>query len=166
MRCVDCYFFNTSVWAGREMQSCENRGELAQNAICNNFRHKDEPEAEGEILHKIALPPEAQKTADAVGALAKGDYKKVFHEILAESFVLEQDANAALEGARAQLQVTGARVQLDGTAYRKYADRLVELWTLHRIVMATGMGHYADVIMQREIENRFPPPTPARKAKT
>lgn len=187
-RCVDCHWFHSPVEFGREKRSCEDLGESPSNKACTNFvdRLHDGRPHEGDIDPSIPnkfnaarrkaegypepnrvptvtpknfnIPPDAKKILTQLGALSDMKYRDIFHEVLAESFTLEQDSELALKTIQAQLQTQGAEVVLEGFAYQRYASRLAELWTLHRLILAMGLAPYLDQIMAAEIEYRFKPP--------
>lgn len=130
--CQDCRFFRLGV--GRDGKSCQDIGERPNGVACESFR--PEPQVG-------ALPPEA--------------HRDVFHEILAESFVLEQDVRLAVDTIKAQLQTQGASIDVDGKDFRSSAGRLVDLYVVYRLIMTVGLGRYADEIMAAEIQRRFLP---------
>jgi hypothetical protein len=140
MRCRNCAWFRRL--RGRVPTTCRDVGEEADNEACSQFEI-DEPERE---------PPDPKT---AVGALLDQPYREIFHEILAENFVLEQDVRIAVDTIRAQLQAQGANIAIDTTYFERQADRLVRLYVLYRMTMAVGMQQYTERIIENEIERMF-----------
>jgi len=140
MLCRDCAWFHRP--RGRVATTCRDVGEDADNEACPQFENR-EPE------HVVA-EPEA-----AVGALVHQNYRDIFHEMLAESFTLEQDSKLAVATIRAQLQAQGANIEMDPATFSRQSGRIVDLYVLYRLVLAMGLGRYADKIMETEIERVF-----------
>lgn len=192
-RCVDCHWFYAKVTHGRAERSCEDLGEQANDKACDSYverlqdgrphrgeidpgipnkfnvaRRKAEGYPEADRVPTVTpldieLPPEVQKIVAQIGALSDINYRDIFHEILAEGFTLEQDAELALKTIQAELQTQGAEVVLEGMSYQRYASRLADLWALHRLILAMGLAPYLEEIMSTEINNRFRSPTPKPK---
>lgn len=140
MRCRDCAWFHRP--RGRTPTTCRDVGEEPDNEACSQF----------EIEAPEASVPDPAAT---IGALEYQQYRDIFHEVLAESFVLEQDARLAVDTVRAQLQTQGANVAMDPTTFNRQAGRLVDLYVLYRLVLACGLSRYVDDIMKREIDRIF-----------
>lgn len=140
MKCGDCRWYLTQI--GRIARSCRDRGEEHASEACLQFEpNVSEPET---------LPP-----AEAVGALVHQHYRDIMHEILSESFVLEQDVMIAIDTIRAQLQTQGANISMDASSFRSTANKLIDLYVLYRLSCAIGLGRFADSIVQHEIGRRF-----------
>jgi len=123
---------------GRDGQTCQDQGEVRTGAAC--------PRYAAEIVN--------------VGALPVPSYREIFKEVLAESFVFEQDLKLAVDEVAAQLQAQGATVSLNerGDNYPEFrvtGERLVDLYVTYRLCMALGLARYADPIMEKEIERKF-----------
>ena len=140
MQCRQCAWFRRP--RGRTPTTCRDVGETADSEACPQFE-VDAPD------------PEPPKPAEMIGALTHERYSDIFHEVLAESFVLEQDARVAIDTIRAQLQTQGANITLDPTRFDRQTGRLVDLYVLHRLVNAIGLSRYADRIMETEIARVF-----------
>lgn len=151
MQCRHCAWFRRA--RGRTPTTCRDVGELATNDACEQFE-VDAPE------------PKHPSPRELVGALAHERYSDIFHEVLAESFVLEQDARIAIDTIRAQLQTQGANISLDPVRFERQTGRLVDLYVLHRLVNAMGLSRYSDRILDVEIERMFrDADAPMRKSK-
>ena len=140
MQCRHCAWFRRP--RGRTPTTCRDVGERAENDACPQFE-VDAPE------------PEPPNPREFVGALTHQRYSDIFHEVLAESFVLEQDKQIATDTIRAQLQTQGANISLDSTRFDRVSGRLVDLYVLYRLTMAMGLSRYADRIMETEIARVF-----------
>jgi hypothetical protein len=90
-----------------------------------------------------------------VGALTHQSYRDIFHEVLAENFVLEQDLRVAVDSIKAQLQAQGANIALDPKTFERQAGRLMDLYVLYRLGLVVGLGRYIDDIMRVEISRLF-----------
>lgn len=140
MQCRNCAWFHRP--RGRTPTTCRDVGEEPTNEACLQFEvHAPEPEP---------VEPSA-----AVGALTQETYRDIFHEVLAETFVLEQDARIAVDTIRAQLQTQGVNIDLEPGAFNRQAGRLVDLYMLYRLSLVIGLGRFADHIMKCEIERVF-----------
>ncbi len=129
--CGNCRSFRL-VW-GRGSETCEQRGEGPTNPPCPQYR----------------------ATTANVGALPDQDYADVFHEILAESFVMEQDLRLSVDTIKAQLQTQGANIEVDSLDFNRSSSRLIDLYVLYRLTMAIGLARYSDEIMVAEIQRQF-----------
>jgi hypothetical protein len=151
MRCRNCAWFHRP--RGRTPTTCRDVGEEPGNEACPQFE-VEEPEP------SVPDPPAA------VGALLHQNYRDIFHEVLAESFTLEQDAKVAVDTVRAQLQAQGANISVDPASFNRQAGRLVDLYVLYRLALAVGLSRYVDRIMEMEIarifRDRDKPKTPMR----
>ena len=136
MQCRHCAWFRRA--RGRTPTTCRDVGEVADNDACAQFE-VDAPE------------PEPPKPAELVGALSRERFSDIFHEVLAESFVLEQDARVAVDTIRAQLQTQGVNISLDPTRFERQSGRLIDLYVLYRLVNAVGLARYSDRIIETEI---------------
>lgn len=137
MQCRHCAWFRRA--RGRTPTTCRDVGERSENEACAQFE-VDAPES---------APPTPK---ELVGALSRERFSDIFHEILAESFVLEQDARVAIDTIRAQLQTQGANISVDPTRFERQSGRLVDLYVLYRLINAIGLARYADRIIETEIE--------------
>ncbi len=151
MRCSDCHWFENAPPVGRKSLPCIEQGELAQNEACEYFREREVSNVP--TLPRQEITPEKAKRV--IGALGNESYHDIFREIIAESFTLEQDSRLAMLNVQAQLQQQGAEIVLDGDEYKRYADRLVDLYVLYRMACATGLGRWADDIVTAEISRKF-----------
>jgi hypothetical protein len=140
MQCRHCAWFRRP--RGRTPTTCRDVGELPDSDACSQFE-VDVPE------------PDPPKPAEFVGALAHEQYRDIFHEVLAESFVLEQDAKIAIDTVGAQLQTQGANISLDPVKFERQTGRLVDLYVLYRLVNVIGLVRYCDDIMKTEIARVF-----------
>jgi hypothetical protein len=140
MRCKSCAWFRRP--RGRTPTTCRDVGEAADNEACAQFE-VDAPE------------PAPPTPAELVGALSRERFSDMFHEILAESFVLEQDARVAVDTIRAQLQTQGANITLDPGRFERQSGRLVDLYVLYRLVNVVGLARYADRIIETEIDRMW-----------
>lgn len=140
MRCRNCAWFHRP--RGRTPTTCRDVGEEAGNEACLQFEVE-------------APEPEKPDPVSAVGALEHQDYRDIFHEVLAESFTLEQDSKLAVATVRAQLQAQGANIEMDPAAFNRQAGRLVDLYVLYRLTLSMGLGRYVDRIMETEIARVF-----------
>lgn len=140
MRCRHCAWFRRP--RGRTPTTCRDLGEEPDRDACPQFE-PDVPE------------PEIPEPEQYVGALTQQHYRDIFHEVLAESFVLEQDAKVAIDTVRAQLQTQGANIQLDPARFQRVSGRLTDLYVLYRLCMAVGLSRYVDGIMEQEITRMF-----------
>lgn len=150
MQCRHCAWFRRP--RGRTPTTCRDVGEQPDNEACPQFE-VDAPE------------PEPPKPAEFVGALARERFSDIFHEILAESFVLEQDARVAVDTIRAQLQTQGANISLDSSRFDRQTGRLVDLYVLYRMINATGLARYADRIIEQEIQRVWQNESSAKKSR-
>lgn len=140
MRCKNCAWFHRP--RGRTPTTCRDVGEEATNEACSQF----------EVMTPETQVPDPPGT---VGALLHQEYRTIFHEILAESFVLEQDAKLAVDTVRAQLQAQGANIAMDPASFNRQCSRVVDLYVLYRLVLASGLSRYVDRIMEQEISRVF-----------
>lgn len=131
------------------MLSCNDLGEKAHSQSCDNFlKRREDNQDVSEWVEGL------------LGALSDVKFRDVFHEIVAENFALDQDYRLAIATIQAQLQTQGAHVSVDETQLERYADRLIDLYVLYRMINAIGMGRYTDEIMKAEIERKFRAFTP------
>jgi len=158
MRCVDCHWFETKVKFGRDLRSCQDLGELPQNEACANFSplNPSASDVPVEVTPKKDMTPD--EVESAIGALTKQKYRDIFHEILAESFVMEQDVRLSVQTIRAQLQTQGAEVSAEAKDFERAAGKLVDMYVLYRLINATGMAAFTDKIMDIAIRKAFEPP--------
>lgn len=140
MQCRNCAWFRRP--RGRTPTTCRDVGEEPTNDACAQFEI-DAPE------------PEPVEPKAAIGALTRESYRDIFHEVLAETFVLEQDAQIAVDTIRAQLQTQGVNIALEPAAFTRQAGRLIDLYVLYRLTLAIGLGRFTDQIITREIERVF-----------
>jgi|GEM_PF-4813407 len=140
MMCRDCAWFRRP--RGRVPTTCADVGEEPEGDACPQFE-VDAPE------------PEVPEPAAFVGALTRQSYRDIFHEVLAENFVLEQDARLAIDTVRAQLQAQGANIAMEPSSFNRQAGRLIDLYVLYRLVLAVGLSRYVDDIMRTEIVRMF-----------
>jgi len=140
MRCRNCAWFHRP--RGRTPTTCRDVGEEAGNDACPQF--------------EVATPePTEPDPVAAVGALQHQNYRDIFHEVLAESFTLEQDAKLSVATVRAQLQAQGANIEMDPAAFNRQSGRIVDLYVLYRLVLSMGLSRYVDKIMETEIDRVF-----------
>jgi hypothetical protein len=151
-RCFDCHWFENAPPSGRRSKPCADLGELAQSESCDNFVEKLIDKPAPALPRKPVTPVEA---GNIIGALMHEEYRTIFGEVIAEGFVLEQDADLALKNIRAQLETQGANIALEGNEYKRIADKLIYLYKTYRLILAVGLGRYADEIMAQEIANRY-----------
>lgn len=149
MRCKHCAWFHRP--RGRTPTTCRDVGEEAANEACSQF----------EVMEPERSVPDPDAT---IGALTHQEYRTIFHEVLAESFVLEQDARLAVDTVRAQLQAQGANIAMEPASFNRQCSRVIDLYVLYRLVLATGLSRYVDRIMDQEIVRVFSD-QPERKAK-
>jgi len=139
MKCQDCKFYNQPV--GR---------------IPNVCRDREDGEAESCLQFEPYVPePQTPDPASVVGALGQQHYRDIMHEILSESFVLEQDVTIAIDTIRAQLQTQGVNITMDAASFRSMASKVIDLYVLYRLTCAVGLGRFADTIVNHEIARRF-----------
>jgi len=150
MRCIDCHWFETKTKVRREMLSCKDLGEKAHTQSCDHFLKR---QGEGQET--------AEWSESLIGALSDVKFREVFHEIIAESFVLEQDAKLSVATVQAQLQTQGAQVSIDEMDFERHTSRIIDLYILYRLILAMGLGRYTDEIMRAEIERKFRAFTPS-----
>ncbi len=156
-RCFDCHWYETAPPAGRESSSCNDLGELAQSQACDQFTRRVESEEVFLDLKPDPLPTLKQRE-EYIGALKNQSYAEIFHEILAENFVLSQDAYRSMKAVQAQLQTQGAEITAQAADFDRTAQKLIDIYVTYRLACAVGLGAFVDRIMQREIENKFRPP--------
>ncbi len=152
MRCHDCHWFENAPPAGRKAKPCVQLAEMAQNQACDHFTEKiqDAPEP------VLTLPKmEPDQVEGYIGALTEQKYRDIFHEIIAESFVLEQDLDIAAKTIAAQLQTQGANITAPADQFKRIADKLIELYVVYRTCNAVGLGAFAGEIMTAEIARKF-----------
>lgn len=150
MRCRDCAWFRRP--RGRVPTTCADVGEEPNSEACPQFELE-------------APEPEVPDPEVVIGALTQQSYRDIFHEVLAESFVLEQDARLAVDTVRAQLQAQGANIAMDPASFNRQAGRLVDLYVLYRITLSIGLARYVDDIMRTEIARVFRDREESPKAK-
>jgi len=142
--CRECYWFNEKSRFGRDPRSCLDLGETPENEACDRFMTK---------------PSEAERypewIQEQVGALANVRYRDLFHEILAESFVLEQDSKLAGQAIKIQLQTQGAEVVFDDKEFTKSLGRLIDIYQVYRMACVVGLGAFANEIVSAEIKRKF-----------
>jgi hypothetical protein len=134
MRCRDCRWFEEP--HGRA-SPCRDAGAKADDLGCEHLQRADD----------AAKAP--------VGALEHESYRALFHEVLAESFTLEQDMEVAINSIRAQMQTQGVNASLDATVFQRHSSRVIDLYVLYRLILMCGMGRYCDEIMNHEIGHVF-----------
>ena len=156
-RCIDCHWLLVKVLHGRELRSCQDLGEIEQNAACERFTEKKD--VPSDALSTVVTPPKVDpvEVEEYLGTLAHQKYREIYHEILAESFVMEQDLRLAIHTVKAQLQTQGADITVDGTEFERMAAKLVDLHVLYRLINATGMASFTDQIMEMAITRAFKP---------
>jgi hypothetical protein len=142
--CGECYWLKEKSRFGRDIRSCQDLGEKPESEICDRFMTK---------------PKDAEKfpewVQEQIGALANVRYKDLFHEIIAEGFVLEQDSKLAVQAIKIQLQTQGADVVLDGKEFEKSVGRLIDIYQVYRMACVIGLGSFANEIVSAEIQRRF-----------
>ena len=141
--CSECHWFLTKSRFGREEKSCHDLGEKPDTPSCDRFLKSPR---DGNFPEWVQ---------EQVGALLNVRYKDVFHEILAEGFVLEQDAKLSVATVQAQLQIQGAPVVLEGKEFERSIMRLIDIYQVYRMACAIGLGRFVDEIMSAEIKRRF-----------
>lgn len=139
MKCQDCAWF--TIQRGRQPYRCSDTEHPAAST-CDQF--------EPLVSETPEVPPR-----EAVGELANEHYRDVFHTIVAESFVVEQDARLTIDTIRAQLQAQGAEVVVESAYFERVVQRLTNLTLLYRLCLATGLGRFADQIVGAEITSMF-----------
>jgi hypothetical protein len=158
-RCIDCHWFENAPPVARTSKSCSNIGELAQTRACDNFTTKIPDGVEGPMITpKEFVTLEERK--GFLGALMDEPYAVIFNEILAENFVLAQDAHLAIKTVQAQLQAQGAAIDAPAADFHRTVTRILDLVVTYRIACAVGLGRFADKIVEREIDIKFAPPRP------
>lgn len=163
-RCNDCHWFENAPPVARTSQSCSDLGEVAQTRACANFTTKIPNGVEGPMITpKQFVTLEDRK--EFLGALMDEPYAAIFNEILAENFVLAQDAHLAIKTVQAQLQAQGANIDAPADDFNRTVTRILDLVVTYRIACAVGLGRFADKIVEREIDLRFAPPRPRPPAK-
>lgn len=135
--CVDCRWFCAP--SGRDGLSCRDVGEEPGSEVCDQY---EKPKVDAQ---------------DYIGSLTQQSYREIFHEVLAEAFVLEQDMRLAVDTVKAQLQTQGANIDVEPLSFVRSAERLIDLYVTYRLGCAIGMNRYIDQIMDREIFNKFQP---------
>jgi hypothetical protein len=160
MRCIDCHWFTNKSGVGRAPRSCQEDGELAQTEACKRFVAIRTQGAEPTVPLEVPQTPEDVESF--IGALGDVKYRDIFHEILSESFVLEQDLRISIGTIRAQLQAQGAEVTVEASQFEKYATKLIDLYVLYRLTNMTGMGAFSSQIMDIAIKRMFEQPQPSQ----
>lgn len=135
-KCGTCRYFDRPM--GRDGQTCQDQGEVRTAPAC--------PRYAPEIVN--------------VGALPVPSFREIFKEVLAESFVCEQDLKLAVDEVAAQLHAQGATISLNERGdnhpeFRVTGERLIDLYVVYRLCMTLGLGRYSDQIMEKEIERKF-----------
>ena len=143
MKCGECHWFREKSRFGRDPRACQDLGEKPEAEACDRFMKGPR---DGNV---------PEWTNEQVGALLNVRYRDLFHEILAEGFVLEQDAKLAVATIQAQLQTQGALVVLEGREFERSVMRLIDLYQVYRIANVLGLGRFANEIMTAEIQRRF-----------
>ena len=144
--CQECCWFDRPVRVGRINRTCSDLGEKPETDACDRFMSKP---SEGDLY--------PEWVQEQVGALQNLPYRELFHEILAESFVLEQDAKLAVMGIQTQLQTQGAEVVLDEKEFDRSTSKLIDLYQTYRLICLLGLTRFRDEIMSAEIKRKFSP---------
>lgn len=140
MHCRHCAWFRRP--RGRVPTTCRDLGEEPSSEACSQF----------EIDAPTPDPPSPEA---AIGALMSQNYRDIFHEILAESFTLEQDLHISVDTVRAQLQAQGANISAMPAQFNRVAGKLVDLYVLYRLALAVGLGRFADTLVGVAINKSF-----------
>jgi hypothetical protein len=127
---------------GRDGTSCRDDGNAPETPGCPQFSPRDDTARLADNVERVA-------------ALTQQSYQEIFHEILAEKFVLEQDMAVATTTIEAQLQVQGANVRVDLDGVRRTAGWLIDMYATYRMTAAVGLSRFTDEIMRCEIERYF-----------
>lgn len=161
-RCYDCHWFESAPPAARNPEPCADLGELPQNQACDHFKSRVEEIDTYEVLEPTPIHT-LKERVKYLGSLTEESYRSIFHEILAENFVLAQDADLAVKTVQAQLQAQGATAIAPAEDFKRTFDKLVDLYVTYRMINAVGLSTFANEIMSVEIANKFKshlPPSP------
>lgn len=131
MTCKDCVWFGRSM--GRAQKSCQDLGETEDNNACPSF---------------LNVPAR-------VASLGQEHYRDVFHEIISEQFVLEQDLSVAVDTVKAQLQAQGALITMEDGFIKRASSKLIDTVIMYRLSLAVGLGRFVDQIMSHHIDSTF-----------
>jgi hypothetical protein len=158
--CGNCCWFLTPLVYGRDTKiSCKTLGELETNEACQRYQRLGIEQAQvpttSDLLANTKARTIQQKVENGLRKEITASTKDTIISIISDSFELERDTANAVLSWKVALQQQGVDIELDDHLVNRYSKHMTELYILHRIIHAFGMGHLYDQIIQLEIANRF-----------